>query len=133
MIIQIEIQDASLQLPARKYYNVGLNGKYKARLIGITFADQVLGTSNRVISIRSDCFKQLYGRDLKFLNQSVHVNPSVQGEFKFIIEAQAGQIDIELLSNIAYDGSANNIFDCCLLTLDVELDDNKHSQEYAVA
>lgn len=133
MIIQIEIQDAALQLPARAYYSCGLNGKYKARLIGISFADQVLGTSNRIISIRSDCFKTLYGRDLKFLNQSVHVNPSVQGEFKFVIEAQAGQIDIELISNIPYDGGANNIFDCCLLTFDVELEDNKHSQEYSVA
>jgi len=133
MIIQIEIQDASLQLPPRQYYNVGLNGKYKAKLIGITFADHVLGTSNRVISIRSDCFKTLYGRDIKFLNQSVHCIPIPQGEFKFIIEAQAGQIDLELFSSIAYDGTANNIFDVCILTLDVELDDNKHSQEYSVA
>lgn len=133
MIIQIEIQDASLQLPPRQYYNVGLNGKYKAKLTGITYADQVAGTSNRVISIRSDCFKTLYGRDIKFLNQATHVNPTVQGEMKFVIEAQAGQIDIELISNIAYDGSANNIFDCCILTFDVDLDENKFSQEYSVA
>jgi hypothetical protein len=133
MIIQIEIQDAALQLPPRAYYNVGLNGKYNAKLIGITYADQVANTSNRIISIRSDCFKTLYGRDIKFLNQSVHVNHTVQGEFKFVIEAQAGQIDIELISNIPYDGGANSIFDCCLLTFDVELDENKHSQEYSVA
>lgn len=133
MIIQIEIQDSSSSFPDRAYYNVGLNGKYKAKLIGITFADAVLSTSNRVISIRSDCFKTLYGRDIKFLNQSTHVNPSVQGELKFVIEAQAGQIDIELFSSIAYDGTANNVFDVCILTLDVELDDNKHSQEYSVA
>jgi hypothetical protein len=133
MIIQIEIQDNNLQLPDRQYYNVGLNGKYKAKLTGITYADQVAGTSNRVISIRSDCFKTLYGRDIKFLNQAVHVNPTVQGEFKFIIEAQAGQIDIQLTSNIPYDGSAQNIFDVCILTFDVDLDDNKYSQEYPVA
>jgi len=133
MIIQIEIQDALLQLPPRAYYNVGLNGKYDCRLIGITFADAVLGTSNRVISIRSDCFKQLYGRDIKFLNQTSHCIPIPQGEFKFVLEAQAGQIDIELLSNIAYDGSANNIFDVCILTLDVELKENKRNQEYPVA
>jgi hypothetical protein len=133
MIIQIEIQDNNLQLPARAYYSCGLNGKYNAKLIGITYADQVLGTSNRIISIRSDCFKTLYGRDIKFLNQTVHINHGVQGDYKFVIEAQAGQIDIELISNIPYDGGANNIFDCCILTFDVELDDNKHSQEYAVA
>ena len=133
MIIQIEIQDSSSQFPARAYYNVGLNGKYKAKLIGITFADAVLGTSNRVISIRSDCFKTLYGRDIKFLNQTSHINHGVQGEYKFVIEAQAGQIDLELFSSIAYDGTANNVFDVCILTLDVELDDNQHSQEYAVA
>lgn len=123
-VVQIEIQDASLQLPARKYYPVGLSGRYNAKLIGITFADQVLGTSNRIISIRSDCFKTIYGQTIKFLNQTVHINHGVQGDYKFILEPNAGQIDIELSSNIAYDGSANNIFDVCLLTLDVELIEN---------
>jgi hypothetical protein len=124
MIIQIEIQDNNLQLPARAYYPVGLSGRYNAKLIGITFADKVAATSNRIISVRSDCFKTLYGQTIKFLNQSHHVNPSVQGDYKFILEPNAGQIDIELRSNIAYDGSANSEFDVCLLSLDVELIEN---------
>jgi len=124
MIIQIEIQDNNLQLPARKFYPVGLSGRYNAKLIGITFADKVLGTSNRIISIRSDCFKTIYGQTIKFLNQSVHVNHGFQGDYKFILEPNAGQVDIELSSNIEYDGLANSEFDVCLLSLDVELIEN---------
>ena len=105
-IVQFVIEDNNLQLPARAFYSCGLSGRYKARLQTIVFADAVLGTSNRIIRIRSDCFKDIngtYPRDLVFLNQSVHTVPNPQGEWKFYIEAQAGQIDLELISNIAYD------------------------------
>lgn len=122
-IVQFVIEDNNLQLPARAFYSCGLSGRYKARLQTIVFADVVQGTSNRVIRIRSDCFKNTYGtfpRDIVFLNQSAHTLGNPQGEWNFIIEAQSGQVDLELISSIAYDGTANNIFDVAIITLDVE-------------
>jgi len=126
-IVQFVIEDDNLQLPPRRFYSCGLNGRYRARLQTIVFADVVAGTSNRTIRIRSDCFKDIngtYPRDLVFLNQQAHTLGNPQGEWKFYIVAQAGQIDLELLSNIAYDGTANNIFDTCIITLDVEKDED---------
>lgn len=122
-IVQFVIEDNNLQLPARAFYSCGLNGRYRARLQTIVWADVVLGTSNRVIRIRSDCFKGAngtYPRDIVFLNQSSHTLGNPQGEWHFDIVAQAGQIDLEFVSNIAYDGTTNNQFDVCILTLDVE-------------
>jgi hypothetical protein len=122
-IVQFVIEDNNLRLPDRAFYSCGLNGRYRARLQTIVFADVVLGTSNRIIRIRSDCFKDIngtYPRDLVFLNQQHHTLGNPQGEWKFYIVAQAGQIDLELISNIAYDGTTNNIFDTCIITLDVE-------------
>jgi len=122
-IVQFVIEDNNLQLPARAFYSCGLSGRYKASLQTIVFADVVLGTSNRIIRIRSDCFKNTYGtfpRDIVFLNQQHHTLGNPQGQWDFIIEAQAGQIDLELISNIAYDGTTNNVFDVAIITLDVE-------------
>ena len=123
MIVQIVIEDNNLQLPARAFYSCGLFGRYKARLQTIVFADVVLATSNRVIRIRSDCFKGTngtYPRDIVFLNQQNHTLGNPQGEWCFEIEAQSGQIDLELISSIAYDGTTNNVFDLAIITLDVE-------------
>jgi hypothetical protein len=122
-IVQFVIEDNANQLPARAFYSCGLSGRYKARLQTIVFADVVAGTSNRIIRLRSDCFKGTngtYPRDIVFLNQQTHTLGNPQGEWHFIIEAQSGQIDLELISSIAYDGTANNIFDVAIITLDVE-------------
>lgn len=122
MIVQFVIEDDNLRLPARTFYSCGLNGRYKATIRTIVYADAVLGTSNRVIRIRSDCFKGTggtYPRDIVFLNQNTHTQ-DMGGHWHFEIEAQAGQIDLELIPSVAYDGTANNIFDVCIITLDVE-------------
>jgi len=123
MIVQIVIQDNNLQLPDRAFYRCGLFGRYKARLQTIVFADVVLATSNRVIRLRSDCFKGTNGtfpRDIVFLNQQHHTLGNPGGSWHFEIEAQSGEIDLELISSIAYDGTTNNVFDLAIITLDVE-------------
>jgi len=122
MIVQFVIEDNNLRLPDRTFYPCGLSGRYRATIRTIVYADAVLGTSNRVIRIRSDCFKGTngtYPRDIVFLNQNAHTQ-DMGGHWAFEIEAQAGQIDLELISSVAYDGTANNIFDVCIITLDVE-------------
>lgn len=123
MIVQLVIEDNNLQLPERAFYSCGLIGRYRAKLQTIVWADAVQATSNRIIRIRSDCFKGVngtYPRDIVFLNQSSHTLGNPQGEWHFDIVANSGQIDIELFSSVLYDGTNNNVFDACILTLDVE-------------
>jgi hypothetical protein len=112
---------AGSALPARAEYPCNLFGRYKARLQTITYVDQVAAQSDRLIRIRSDCIKTPYGisRDLLFCNNDAHTQPNPQGEWYVEIIAN-GTIDVELLSSIVYDGSANNIFKFCILTFDVE-------------
>jgi hypothetical protein len=110
-----------LTLPARAYYPCNLNGRYKAKVQTIVFADAVAAGSNRVIRLRSDCFKSPYGgRDILFSNQGAHTLANPQGEWRFEIIAQGGVVDLEIISNVAYTGAANQQFQFCILTLDVE-------------
>lgn len=114
-----------LTLPAREYYPCNLNGRYKAKLQTIVFSDAVAAHpaagAHRVLRLRSDCFKTPYGgRDFLFTNAGDHTIANPQGEWKFEIIAQGGVIDLELISNIAYTGAANQQFQFCILSLDVE-------------
>lgn len=112
---------AGSALPARANYPCNLFGRYKARLQTIVYVDQVSAQSDRLIRLRSDAIKMPYGisRDLLFCNVTTHTQPNPQGEWYVEIEAN-GTIDVELLSSVVYDGSANNIFKFCILTFDVE-------------
>jgi hypothetical protein len=124
MLLQIYIPVSGNALPDRAFYPIGLNGRYLARLQTIVWADQVLGTSNRLIKMRSDCIKTEPGtfpQQIIWVNQSSHTLGNPQGEWKFLLEPQGGLIDIELTSSVAYDGGANNIFQFCILSFDVEL------------
>lgn len=124
MIVQIYVPSTSGNaVPARDFYSVGLAGRYKARVQTIVWADATLATSNRMIRMRSDCFKNTYGtypRDMLFCNQSSHTLGNPQGEWCFVLEANSGQVDLEFISSVAYDGTANNIFNFAIITLDVE-------------
>lgn len=126
MIVQIYVPMSATTantIPARDFYSIGLAGRYKARLQTIVWADSVATTSNRLIRMRSDCFKNAYGtfaRDILFCNQSAHTLGNPQGEWCFTIEANSGQIDLEFTSSVAYDGTANNIFQFAIITMDVE-------------
>jgi hypothetical protein len=111
----------SLTLPERAYYPCNLNGRYKAKLQTIVFADAVATGSNRVIRLRSDCFKTPYGgRDILFSNQGPHTLANPQGEWRFEIVAQGGVVDLELISNVAYTGAGNQQFQFAIISLDVE-------------
>lgn len=124
MLVQLYIPaTGSSTIPARDYYSCGLSGRYKAKLQTIVWADSVLATSNRMIRMRSDCFKNAYGtfaRDILFCNQSVHTQPNPQGEWHFVLEANSGQLDLEFISSVAYDGTTNNVFQFAIITMDVE-------------
>lgn len=126
MLVQIYVPmnaTTANTIPARDFYSVGLAGRYKARLQTIVWADAVLATSNRMIRMRSDCIRNAYGtfaRDILFCNQTIHTQPNPQGEWHFILEAQSGQIDLEFISTVAYDGTINNQFQFAIITLDVE-------------
>jgi len=120
-ICQIIIQGSAGGLPARAMYPVGLNGRYKAVLIGFTCADSTQSHDNRLISIKSDSIRRAYGSSnaLLFCNKAEHVQ-DMGGNYPFYLETTGGGIDIEVTSSIAYNGGANNRFDFIILSLAVE-------------
>ena len=120
-ICQIIIQGSAGGLPARAMYPVGLNGRYKAVLIGFTCADSTQSHDNRLISIKSDSIRRAYGSSnaLLFCNKAEHVQ-DMGGNYPFYLETTGGGIDIEVTSSIAYNGGVNNRFDFIILSLAVE-------------
>ena len=122
-LVQVYIPGSAGALPARAYYPVGLNGLYKARLIGITWADQTQAKDNRLIRITSDCFRSINGNMLQSIglcNRAEHNMGHATGAYPFVMDAMNGNIDITLVSSSAYSNSANNSFDFCILTLEVK-------------
>lgn len=120
-LCQIYIPGNAGSLPARAMYPVGLNGRYEAKLIGITFADQTNAKDNRLIRVRSDSFRKAYGNssEILFCNRHEHNMGNPQGDFPFYIDTSGGGIDLELTSSTAYNGGANNSFDFCVLSFSV--------------
>ena len=121
-LVQILIQSNAGLLPARAMYPVGLNGRYEARLIGVTWADRTNTHDNRVIYIRSDSFRKAYGNNNAIMICNRHEanmgNP--QGEFPFYLDTTGGGIDITLEASTAYGGGGgNNHFDFCVLSFSV--------------
>jgi len=122
-LVQIYIPGATGTLPARSYYTTGLNGSYKARVIGISFADKVAANDNRLIRINSDCFRKINGnmpQSIAFCNRHEHNMGNPQGAYPFDLDVVGGNIDITLTSSALYDNSANSRFDFCILTLEVK-------------
>lgn len=122
-LVQVYIPNSAGVLPARDYYTVGLNGKYKARVIGISFADRAVdGTLNKLIRISSDCFRGISGNmpySIALASRAEHNMGNPQGEFPFILDVVGGRIDLTLTASAAYTNSGNNIFDFAVLTLKV--------------
>lgn len=120
-LCQVLIPGNAGALPARAMYPVGLNGRYEARLIGITWADQTHAKDNRIISIRSDSFRKAYGptNTILLCNRHEHNMGNPQGEWPFYLNTTGGGIDIELGSSLAYNGGANDSFDFCILSFSV--------------
>lgn len=121
-LCQIYIPGSAGQLPARNLYTTGLNGKYHAKVLGITFADQTNAKDNRLIRISSDCFRSIngsYPQTISLCNRHEHNMGNPQGEFPIVIDFVAGRIDLTIDSSTAYTGGANDSFNFAILTLKV--------------
>lgn len=121
-LCQIYIPGNGGTLPARAYYTCGLNGRYKARVLGITFADQTNAKDNRLIRIQSDCFRTVagtYSQTISLCNRHEHNMGNPQGFFPLEIEVVGNTIDLTITASTAYTGGANDSFNFAILTLEV--------------
>lgn len=131
-LCQIQISaGAGGVLPDRKYYQCGLNGRFKAHLVGVVWADTATSNAdNKLITVQSDCFRMPYGsasQSISFCNRSEHNMGNPQGEFPIIIEVMGNNIDLTIRSSTAYTGAGNSVFNFAVLTFTVEpLDDKSH-------
>ncbi len=123
-LCQIQINASAGGLPARQYYQCGLNGRYRAHLIGIVWMDRSTSAGdNKLISIQSDCFRMPYGsqsQSVSFCNRSEHNMGNPQGEFPIDIEVMGNSIDLTITSSTNYTGVSTNTFMFGVLTFTVE-------------
>jgi hypothetical protein len=120
-IVQIYVPATSNAPPATGYYPCNLNGRYHARLVNITWADKSLAADNRLITIQSNCFRMPYGAFAQTIlfNSRVDGEHRFQGPFCFDLEAAGNTLDLTISSSKAYDNTANNAFQFCILSLAV--------------
>jgi hypothetical protein len=122
-LVQVYVAAAAGLLPSRDLYTVGLNGKYKAKCIGISFADRATdATQNKLIRISSDCFRSINGNlpySIALASRAEHNMGNPQGEWPFILDVVGGRLDLTLTSSTAYTGVGANTFDFAILTLKV--------------
>lgn len=119
---QVYIPGSAGLLPARAYYPIGLNGKYKAKVIGISFADQTNAKDNRLIRISSDSFRSIQGsypQTIILCNRHEHNMGNPQGEFEFELDCVGGRIDLTIEASTAYTGGANDSFNFAILSMKV--------------
>lgn len=111
-------------LPARKYYTCGLNGRYRAHLIGVVWADEAnVSADNKLITVQSDCFRIPYGsqsQSIVFANRGEHNLDNPGGEFPIYIEVMGNNIDLSFSASVPYTGVGNNTFNFGVLTFAVE-------------
>lgn len=122
-ICQIVIPGDNGELPQRRDYSCNLIGRYRARVVGIVFADRTNSKDNRLIAITSNCFKTSYGsypNTIAFCNRHEANVSNPQGDYPFIIDAYGQSIDITIKSSILYTGAANDEFDFVILSLAVK-------------
>jgi len=120
-LCQILIPASAGLLPARAMYPVGLNGRYKAVVIGFTCADTTNNKDNRLITIKSDSIRKAYGSSnaLLFCNKAEQVH-DMGGNYPFYLDTTGGGIDLEVTSSTAYTNANNDRFDFIILSLAVE-------------
>jgi hypothetical protein len=126
-LCQIQINASTGLLPARRYYQCGLNGRYRLHLVGVTWADRSANAAdNKLITIQSDCFRMPYGsvsQAITFCNRSEH-NNDLGGQYPIDVEVMGNNIDFTITSSVAYTNAGNNVFDFGILSFTVEpLDD----------
>jgi hypothetical protein len=128
VLCQIRIDSSNaLTLPSIKHYFCGLSGKFKARLINIVWSDFTNALDYRIITLKSNCFRLPYGssQGVMFCNKSSTGLGNPQGSFNFEIEAIGNSIDLELTSNLPYQGGAQDTFNFCILSFDVQRIENE--------
>lgn len=119
---QIYIPGSAGLIPPRSYYTTGFNGRYKVKVIGITFADQTNAKDNRLIRISSDCFRAINGtfpQTISLCNRVDHNHGNPQGEYEFYIDFVGGRIDLTIESSSAYNGTGENTFNFAILSMKV--------------
>lgn len=119
---QIYIPATAGLLPSRSYYTTGLNGRYKVKVIGISYADQTNAKDNRLIRISSDCFRAISGsfpQTISLCNRHEHNMGNPQGEYPFYIDFVGGRIDLTIEASTAYTGGANDSFNFAILSMKV--------------
>lgn len=129
VLCQIKIDSTnSLTLPERKYHFCGLSGRYKARVIGITWVDNTSASDSRLITLRSDCFRIPYGsqQGVIFCNKAAPHLANPQGSFNFELEVVGNSIDLEFISSVPYTGGVQDAFSFCILSLDVQRIENEN-------
>lgn len=122
-LCQIVIPGNAGLLPDRKYYQCGLNGRFKAHLVGVNWCDRSGATDHKLITIQSDCFRLPYGsysQSLVIGNRAEHVQSHPAGDFPMDIEIMGNNIDLSFSSSVAYTGQGNHIFEFAILTFTVE-------------
>jgi len=123
-LCQIKINSSNGSLPARQYYQCGLNGRYRAHLVGIVWADNAGSSAdNKLITVQSDCFRMPYGsssQSFSFCNRAEHNMGHPAGEFPIDIEVMGNNIDLTITSSVPYTGTGSNIFSFGVLSFTVE-------------
>lgn len=122
-LCQIYIPNTGNQLPQPQFYHVGLNGRYKAKVVGITWTDDTQTGDHRFIRVQSDAFRIGLGtfkNTICFGNKGDHAQGHPGGDYPFGLEVMGGGIKLELTSSTAYTGVGNDSFFFCILTLQVE-------------
>ena len=120
-LCQIYIPGAAGLFPARAFYHTKLNGRYRARVVEVHYADNTNQHDHRLIKIKSDCFRMPFGSFTDMLligNKGDHTQS--KGEMTFDLEVMGGGMDIEMDASAVYDGTGNNSFLFCILSLEVE-------------
>ena len=120
-IVQIYVPAVSSAPPATGFYKCNLSGRYHARLVNITWADNSLSADNRLIKISSNCFQMPYGAFAQtiLLNSRSDGDHLFQAPFCFDLETAGNTVDLSISSSKTYDGSANNSFQFCVISLAV--------------
>jgi hypothetical protein len=117
-VCQIYIPAATGVLPARTFYHTRLNGRYKAKIAGISYNDDTQNGDHRLITLQSNCFRMPYGSRsdaIIFGNKGDHAQ--VFQSWPFDLEVMGGGVDLQLISSTAYNNTGNNTFFFCIITL----------------
>jgi hypothetical protein len=122
-LCQIYIPAEAGITPARAFYQTGLNGRYQAHIVGISYNDDTQNGDHRFIKLQSNCFRLPYGsykNAIVFGNKGDHAQGAPGGSYPFELEVMGGGIDIEIIPSTVYDNTGNNKFFFCVLSLIVK-------------